>query len=392
MKPMRRNSRYFAAGGALLTVTLLGCGQHDDQVDEAPVERASVPESPFRPAALEDTLDLLAGELGEEHAAALKLDVVLGGEGERWAEVSHGAARALEELGSAGDVVAPMGDEAAEQLELLKREREATSDGLGLAPINDDLQAEMDRAAAEVPVITIDSDLPASKRDLFAGFGQYEMGQRLGDAVLQLMPLREGTVVILGTDDEQQSPDGFERSLGARDVMVEVGLDVVIRNGSTAEDGEAADIETVKSDLLDSELAPLAVLGVLPTAYRIAAAAELADQALAAEAQTPEPSDEEPTPGLMFLDRVVLVAYGLEPRTVEYLQRGLLAGTLVERRYYMGYFVPYVLAAFNLLGAERTRYLLTPHLLDSGTLDVGADLVVGDELDAYLEFQRRLAR
>lgn len=378
-----------AVGGALLAATLLGCGEQDPQVEQAPVERSSSPDSPFTPPALEDTLDLLAAELGQESAAALKLDVVLGGQGERWDTVRDGARRALGELGSAGSVVAPSSDEPAEQQELLKRERETTFDGLGVAPIGDALQSETDRAAAEVPVVTIDTDLPESKRDLFVGFGEYEIGQRLGDTVLELMPLREGNVVILGADDEQQSPEGFQRSLGARDVMVEVGLDVVIRNSSSAADGEALDIETIESDLLDPELAPLAVLGVLPTAYRIAMAAELADQALAPEGQMPEPTEAESV-GLRFLDDVALVTYGLEPETQKYLRQGIVAGTLVERRYYMGYFVPYVLAAFNVLGAERTEYLLTPQLLDSGTLDVGLDRVVSDDLDAYLEFQRQL--
>jgi hypothetical protein len=170
--------------------------------------------------------------------------------------------------------------------------------------------------------------------------------------------------------------------------LEDVGFDVVIRNSSTAADGEARDVDMLKDDLLGDQR-PLAVLGVLETSYRVALAARAAELVLAAEAG--EDVEDEPT-GLVRFKNVPFVAYGVAPATLDALQSGILYATLAERRHYMGYVVPYALAGFSLLGVERTKYLLTPHVLDDGTLDVGVDVILAADLDAYLEFQEQLAR
>lgn len=385
-----RTLGYLLASGALLSLTALGCGEQDERAATEPVERTPVPESEFKAYGLEDTIELLATEIDRTQAAELRLGVVLGGDEGHWDTVEAGVERAFSELGTQGAVMAPVDASDSEQLELVKREREESSNGIGLAPLDDTLGAEVDRALQEgIPVVTMGKDLSNSERELFVGFGEYEIGQRLGDAVLLLMTHREGRIVILGSDDEDASPEGYQRSLAAKVIMEEAGLDVVIRNSSTLADGEARDIETIKNDLLDADDRPLAVLGVLETSYRIALAATAADRVL----EEANPSDEEnDEPGLSHLANVMLVGYGLAPATLEALQSEVFGATLAERRHYMGYVVPYVLAGLNVLGEERTRYLLTPHLLDNGTLDVGMDLIVPEELDAYVEFQKALTR
>jgi len=385
-----RTLGYLLAAGALLSLTALGCGEQDERAETEPVERTPVPEGEFKAYALEDTVELLAMEIDRTQAAELRLGVVLGGGDASWNDVGAGVERAFSELGAQGAVVAPADQSDSEQIELLKREREKSSQGIGVAPLADTLGVEVDRALQDgIPVVTMGKDLSNSERDFFVGFGENEIGQRLGDAVLQLITLREGTVVILGSDDEEASPEGYQRSLAAKTILEETGLDVVIRNSSTAADGEARDIETIKNDLLDAEDRPLAVLGVLETSYRVALAATAADRALEEAHPSDEANDE---PGLSHLANVMLIGYGLAPATLEALRSKVFDATLAERRHYMGYVVPYVLAGLNVLGEKRTRYLLTPHILDNGTLDVGSDLIVAEELDAYVEFQKALAR
>ena len=372
-------------GSAIVSLVALGCADPSADRVEDPVERPEVSESQFKPASVEDTVDLLAGELSRAKAAELKLGVALGGADAAWDPVRNGVERAFAELGVQGVVKAPS---ESEQADFVRREREDLSNGIAVAPLASSLESEVERAReGGIPVVTIENDL-ASGRELFVGFGQYEIGQRLGDIVIQAQGLRVGNVIILGVDDAEISHAGYLRSMAAKSVLEEAGFDVVIRNSSTAADGEARDIETLKNDLL-GDPRPLAVLGVLETSYRVGLAAEAAERSLAAEDAAPE--EEEPA-GLVHLANVPFVAYGFAPATQEALSAGLLYAAVVERRHYMGYLVPYVLSGFSLLGVERTKYILTPHLLEDGTLDVGLDMVRPDDLEAYLEFQELLAR
>lgn len=372
---MRSMLRSLATGSALLGLAALGCGEQGAGTAADPIERKPAPEGPFKPAGIEDTIDVLASEMERADAAELRLGVALGS-GERWDPVKAGAERAFAELGVQGVVTA---SSEAEQVEFLKRERDGGSNGIGVAPLASSLADEAERARADgIPVVTIGNDL-LTERELFVGLGQYEIGQRLGDFVVQATGLREGSVIILGADDEAISSAAYQRSLGAKNVMTDTGLEVVIRNTSS----EAQDVETLKNDLLGSPR-PLAMLGVLETSYRVALAAEAAERSLAADA-----GEEEPA-GLVRLRNVPFVAYGLEQATIDALRGEILRATFAERRHYMGYVVPYVLAGFNLLGVERTKYILTPHVLEDGTLDVGLDLIRPKDLDAYFEFQELL--
>ena len=381
MRSMLRN----LTGSALVSLAALACAEQGTDRVIDPVERPEVSENQFKPASIEDTIDVLAGELSRAEAAELKLGIALGGAGEAWESVRDGVERGFAELGVDGVVTAPS---ESEQADFVKREREDLANGIAVAPLASGLEDEVERARqGGIPVVTIESDL-VSERELFVGFGQREIGQRLGDVVIQAQDLRVGNVIILGVDDADISRAGYLRSMAAKSVLEEAGFNVVIRNSSSAEDGEARDVEVLKDDLL-GDPRPLAVLGVLETSYRVALAAEAAERSLASE--DPAPEEEEPQ-GLVRFANVPFVAYGFEQATQEALRGGFLHATLVERRHYMGYLVPYVLSGFSLLGVERTKYILTPHLLEDGTLDAGMDVVHPDDLDAYLEFQDLLAR
>jgi len=380
---MRSMLRYLT-GSALVSLAALACAEQGGDRVADPVERPGVSESPFKPAGIEDTVDVLAGELSRVEAAELKLGVALGGSGAAWEPVRTGVQRAFDELGVQGVVQAPS---ESEQPDFVKGEREGLSNGIGVAPLTSSLESEVERARdGGIPVVTIENDL-VSERELFVGFGQYEIGERLGGVVIRAQELRVGNVIILGADDEDISRAGYLRSMGAKSVLEEAGFSVIVRNSSTAADGEARDVEMLKDDLL-GDPRPLGMVGVFETSYRVALAAEAAERSLAAEDAAPA---EDRFGGLERFANIPFVAYGFEPVTQDAIRAGMLLASLVERRHYMGYLVPYVLSGFNLLGVERTKYILTPHLLDDGTLDVGLDVVRPDDLEAYLEFQEQLA-
>ena len=386
-----------------LTIAINACGAKDEKVEYRSIERRPAPNSQFQAASLEDTLDTFAAELGQHEQQELSLRAVLPSMEGDWEPVSLGLRQAFDELAVIGEVVAPdgsAGDQAEQQAELVREQLGQEISGIGIAPTRTDGSIAIEDALdASVPTVTLDIDLANSTRDLFIGRTEYETGQAIGDTLLEVMPLREGTVILLGTEDEQRQGD-YQRSMGAKQVIEETGLTVLIRNSEQGADGESADVESLKQDLLESQPLPLGMVGVLENSYRIGMAAQAADVVVAEsqegspespEMVDPDESEGEPTPpGLAHFGGVALVAYGTAPQTLEFMRARIIRATLAERRYYLGYLLPYVLYGFNVLGPERTRYILTPHLIDERRVHLGLDSVLAEELDEYLQFNQDL--
>ena len=361
-----------ASAALLLLLSTAACGGSDDTSEEerAPIDRVEVPDSPFKPTDLEATIDGLVDELGQTPPPSMQLGVVTKTLTGYWEPVVVGANRAIGELEVAGSVVAPTEDteeeRTARQLEILQEQREAEYDGIGIAPMATDVATEIDAAVdAGIPVVTIDSDLPDSERQLYIGTMNYEAGETAGNTLLDLLTASEGTVFLLGHDDEEDWPDGYHRTMGAKDVLEEAGFTVVIRRSTWTDDGEQLDVEALTEGLTDADPPAVGMIGLFSNAYRNAMAAEAAG---------------------LTADDVTLVAFDFEPQTLEYMRSGLIQATHVQRQYYMGYLVPYVLAGFETLGVEATKELLGSHMVDSDRFNAGLDVVGSDQIDDYNDF------
>ena len=351
-------------------LTALACGSTDEATPKKTITRVEIPDSDFKPVELENTVDSLVHEIGKTDPKPLQLGVVLKELTGYWEPVKVGSNRAFGELGVSGIVVAPSEEteEASRnrQVEMLQEREGAGYDGLGLAPLADILTPEIDNFAdAGTPVVTIDSDLPASKRTLYVGTINYEAGHTAGETLSKMLGTGAGGVIILGHDDEPTWPDGFNRTQGAKDVLEAAGYTVTVRKTNWSTEGEQEDVDYMTDALTTLDPPVVGMLSMFSPTFRCARAAEAA--------------------GLTG-DDVTIVGFDFEPETLTYMQSGLIKATHAQRQYYMGYMVPYVLYSLKVLGPSRTLDILAPQMVDEQRFNAGIDVVRADQVDEYNAF------
>ncbi|WP_438027302.1 sugar ABC transporter substrate-binding protein [Sorangium sp. So ce233] len=121
--------------------------------------------------------------------------------------------------------------------------------GIGLAPISDIQTAAVDEAVAKgAHVVTLDSDVAASKRSIYVGTLDRSAGATAGNTLLAMLPPPPGTVVIHGSVNAAGS-SGLERTQGARDVFEAAGYEVLVRQSTWAPSGETDDVEEMRDPI-----------------------------------------------------------------------------------------------------------------------------------------------
>jgi ribose transport system substrate-binding protein len=253
----------------------------------------------------------------------------------------------------------------ASQLAILSEQRDNGYNALGVAPMAADVSTEI-AAFADfgAPVVTIDGDLAESRRDLYIGTINREAGETSAETLLELMPATSGTIVLLGHDTEEW-PDGYQRTMGAKELLEQRGFQTIVRRTTWADGGIPLDVASMKENLETADPPVVGMLGLFSAAYRCAMAAEEAGKTG---------------------DDVTIVGFDFEPETVQYMQSGLIKATHAQRQYYMGYLVPYVLYSVDVLGLDRTRELLGVHMVDGSRFNAGLDVVKPNQLDEYNDF------
>jgi ribose transport system substrate-binding protein len=352
---------------ASIALALSACGSNEDAASKKVVTRVEIPDSEFKPVELEETVNTLVSEIGKTESKELQLGIVLKKLVGYWEPVKLGANRAFGELGVSGVVVAPAESTEEEdrnrQLEMLKEREGAGYAGLGLAPLADNVQDQIDSFEdAGTPVVTIDSDLPGSKRQLYIGTINYEAGHTSAETLLKMLPDGGGTVIILGHIVEADWPDGFQRTQGAKDVLEAAGYTVDVRKTNWDDDGAAADVDYMTQALMNADPPAVGMLSMFSPTFRCARAAEAAG---------------------LTADDVSIVGFDFEPETLSYMQSGLIKATHAQRQYYFGYMAPYVLYSFNVLGVDKTLDILSPQMVDATRFNAGIDVVRNDQVDDY---------
>jgi ribose transport system substrate-binding protein len=250
---------------------------------------------------------------------------------------------------------------------MISDETSSGCDGFGIAPVKDIVVEEVDKVvAAGIPVVTIDSDLASSKRDLYLGTMNAEAGKTAGRSLKDLLPGAPGTVVILGYDNPDW-PDGYDRTMATKAVLEEAGYATVIRKTVWA--NEAEDVAAMVDAVNTAQPKVVGMIGMFENAYRCGMAVEAV--------------------GKTGQD-IAVAAFDFNSKTVAYMQSGLIRVTHAQRQYYMGYLAPYVLYGMNVLGKSKTKELLGSPLVDDERFNAGLDVVNADELDQYYAFLEKL--
>ncbi|MDF2959104.1 MAG: LacI family transcriptional regulator [Paenibacillus sp.] len=122
-----------------------------------------------------------------------------------WRSVEQGAREASLQYGMELEYFGPFRINPAEQLKLLEKAIAAKADALLVQGINDpQYRGLIDKAAGEgIPVITVDTDEPGSRRLTYVGTDNIEAGKRMGELVVQAAGSRGRIGVLVGSAEAE---------------------------------------------------------------------------------------------------------------------------------------------------------------------------------------------
>ncbi|WP_437969256.1 substrate-binding domain-containing protein [Sorangium sp. So ce260] len=362
--------RWMAAFG--LTLMTAACGTSDltgAGEEAAPIKRAPTLDNEFTPVELEATIDNLVAEINKNSIEPMQMTVMLKTLSAFFAPIATGANRAMGELGVTGNVVGPLQQTGDQKVDMEGQSRQIKqmvtegAEGIGISPFGDGNVAALDEAVAKgVHVVTLDTDLVTSKRSIYVGTINKSAGATAGNTLLALLPSGPGTVVIHGSLDPTWI-DGKDRTQGAQGVLEAAGYHTLVRPVTWNEEGEADDVEWMKTQIETAEPPVVGLIGLFDLSYRCAMAAEAADK-----------------PDLP------VVTFDFNPNTVDYMREGRVKATHIQRQYYEGYLVPYILYGIKTIGLEATKAALTPQMVDDSRFNLGVDVVPGNKVEEYNAF------
>lgn len=371
-------------GFMLTALALLGsvsaCGNDNPaNAQKKTVTRDIIEDSPFKAPELEATINKLVAAIDDTAPAEVQLEINIKALTGYWEPVVVGANRAMGELKIDVAVEAPdttsLGDNPSSdqvtqvQAQMMKDARGNGVVGFGVSAITDVLADEINAAvAAGLPVVTIDSDLATSNRDLYIGTMNAEAGKTAGNSLKALLPAAPGTVIILGYELENW-PDGYDRTMATKAALEAAGYATNVRRTLWTETGEAEDVQFMADTIATADPPVVGMIGMFSNAYRCAMAAEAAGKTG---------------------NDIAIAAFDFDAKTVDYMRSGLIKVTHAQRQYYMGYLTPYILYGMNVLGKDATKSLLSSQMVDGYRFNAGLDVVQADQLDQYYSFLNKL--
>src|SRR6202162_1168830 len=283
-----------------------------------------------------------------------------------WQTAGAGFSRAAALMKVRTDYLGPNNYDPKAEREALDRAVQQKSPGILLAVTDPALLKDgIDKAiAAGIPVVTLDSDSPASKRLFFIGTNNYQVGVTGGQRLAQELK-GKGNVVVFTMPDQHNMQD---RLRGYKDALERTGIKIT----------RVVDIQGDPRIAFDT------------TTQIIGKEKDKVDAFVCLEAQ----SGKE-VAGLLDRYNVkgkVVMAMDTDPETLDWIQKGGIAATIAQKPYTMAY-----------VGMQRLDTLNQhkPSSLDSDWLkdiyapvpsfvDTGSGLIDKTNLDSFLQAGKSL--
>lgn len=230
-----------------------------------------------------------------------------------WQEAKAGFTDSARTLGVRADFTGPSSFSPDEELEAFQAAVEKKPAGILVSPTRPEKFKEaIDAAVAKgIPVISVDSDAPESKRLMFIGTDNYHAGmegaKRLADLVHG-----EGSVVIVGIPGQHNLD---QRMRGAEEV---------IRKYPKIKIAERLD------DKGDPRLANDQISAILDHKQKL-------DGILCLEASG-GPGAAEALHRLDLDGKIPIVAMDKNPETLDWIQRGVITATIAQKPYTMSFY------------------------------------------------------
>jgi ribose transport system substrate-binding protein len=216
-----------------------------------------------------------------------------------------------------------------------------------------------------VDVLAVDSPLPGTDAaSLYLGTPNYTAGMQAGTAMKQVLGGNGKVAILVGSltaSNATQRIQGFEDGLKGTNITV-----VQKQNDNLSASTATSDAEAILANNPDVN----GLYGVY--SYDGPALA----QAVTAAGKT---------------SSVHIVSDDSDAQTLQFIQSGVISGTVVQMPYQQGYTGAFILAAEKVLGKDATMAIIKPYLeSDGSTLSSGVGLVTKSDLGDYKALESQL--
>jgi ribose transport system substrate-binding protein len=284
-----------------------------------------------------------------------------------WQAAGTGFAKAAAQLKVRSDYLGPNTYDPKAERDALDKAVQQNATGI-LLGVTDPalLKDSIDKAtAAGIPVITMDSDAPASKRLFFIGTNNYQVGLTGGQRLAQELK-GKGNVVVFTMPDQRNMQD---RLRGYRDAFEHTGIKIT----------RVVDIQGDPRIAFDT------------TTQIIGKEKDQVDAFVCLEAQ----SGKE-VAGVLNSYKItgkVVMAMDTDPETLEWIQKGRIAATIAQKPYTMAFVGMQML---DNLYHHRPSSLVTDWSKDSfapipSFVDTGSALIDKSNVDSFLQAKQSVS-
>jgi ribose transport system substrate-binding protein len=283
-----------------------------------------------------------------------------------WQAASAGLDKIAKEYDVHADMIGPQGFDPQDEVTEFRSAAAKKPNGILVSVADEKLmQPAIDDALnAGIPVITVDSDAPSSKRLYFIGTNNRQAGRLGGHELVQKLG-GKGNVVFFTNPDQ---PNLDERLSGYKDA---------IANSPNIHIKEVVDLKGQSTTAFDYTQHALPLTGK-----------DRVDAFVCLEASS-GPEVSEVLRRANAKDRVAL-AMDLNTDTLQAVKDGLIAATIAQKPFTMAYFGVKMLDDLyhNPLPSLTQNYSLDPSSPIPNFIDTGSTLVDQSNVDQFIQAQK----
>ncbi len=230
-----------------------------------------------------------------------------------WQEAEAGLTDAAKQMGVKAELVGPAAFSPDEELKAFQQAAAQKPSGILLSASNPEIFRAPIAAAIEqgIPVICVDADSPESNRVLFVGTDNFRAGQESGKRMGELLK-GKGNIVVVTIPGQYNLG---ERLRGVNEALKKFpGIKIV----KTIDDkGDPRNAYDAISSLVQGKDKP--------------------DGILCLEASG-GPGSADALHRMDLTGKIPIVAFDKDPETLEWIQRGAITATVVQKPYVMSYY------------------------------------------------------